>query len=237
MKTRADAPPDFFTAEAKGLRWLGEVTPAGGPHVPRVLDVERHSITIERVDTVPWSHAHDETFGRALATLHRAGASTFGAPWAGYIGPLPLDNTPSDDWEEFYATRRVEPYLDALDERDRRTIRGVLDRIDQLSGPPEPPSRIHGDLWRGNVLASADGRTWVIDPAAHGGHRETDLAMMRLFGGFGPRAYDAYDEAFPLGDGWRDRIALHQLHPLLVHVSLFGDAYREQAIAAARWYE
>ena len=105
-----------------------------------------------------------------------------------------------------------------------------------IAGAAEPPARIHGDLWRGNVLAGVDGTPWVIDPAAHGGHRETDLAMMRLFGGFGPRAYPAYCEAFPLAAGHEERVALHQLHPLLVHAALFGSGYGEQAVAAARRY-
>ena len=112
----------------------------------------------------------------------------------------------------------------------------MLSRVEEFTGPPESPARIHGDLWRGNVLADPSGTPWVIDPAAHGGHRETDLAMMRLFGGFGERCYAAYHEAFPLADGWRERVALHQLHPLLVHCVLFGGAYVDQALAAARCY-
>jgi fructosamine-3-kinase len=109
-------------------------------------------------------------------------------------------------------------------------------RIEQIAGPVEPPSRIHGDLWRGNVLASSDGRTWLIDPAAHGGHRETDLAMMRLFGGFGARCYAAYEEVFPLSVGREDRVALHQLHPLLVHAVIFGGHYGAEALRAAQRY-
>ena len=240
VKRRADAPPDFFTAEATGLEWLAQATAHGGPNVPRVLAVARDEIQLERIDTAPWSPRADESFGRALAAMHRLGASTFGAPADGYIGPLPLDNTPSDDWPSFYVTRRLEPYVrQAVDRgslpRDAiRTFDELAARIDELSGPAEPPARIHGDLWRGNVLASADGRTWVIDPAAHGGHRETDLAMMRLFGGFGPRCYGAYDEAFPLAAGHEDRAALHQLHPLLVHAVLFGSSYGADALRAAR---
>src|SRR6476620_6121812 len=127
--------------------------------------------------------------------MHQQGAPTFGAPANGYIGPLPLDNTSSDDWPSFYVERRLEPYLrQAIDrgsmpDHASATFDRLFARIHDVAGPSEPPSRIHGDLWRGNVLASTDGRTWIIDPAAHGGHRETDLAMMRLFGGFGTRCY------------------------------------------------
>jgi fructosamine-3-kinase len=240
VKRRADAPPDFFPSEASGLEWLGEAMPHGGPNVPRVLEVGRNEIQLERIDAAPWSPQADESFGRALAAMHRLGASMFGGPANGYIGPLPLDNTPSDDWPSFYVMRRIEPYVrQAVDQgslpRDAvSTFDQLTDRIHRISGPAEPPARIHGDLWRGNVLASSDGRTWVIDPAAHGGHRETDLAMMRLFGGFGPRCYAAYDEAFPLAAGHEDRVALHQLHPLLVHAVLFGASYGADPLHAAR---
>jgi fructosamine-3-kinase len=118
----------------------------------------------------------------------------------------------------------------------RATFDRLFSRIQDVAGPSEPPSRIHGDLWRGNVLGSVDGRTWVIDPAAHGGHRETDLAMMRLFGGFGPRCYAAYEEVHPLAEGHRERVALHQLHPLLVHAVVFGSTYGSDALRAARTY-
>ena len=123
---------------------------------------------------------------------------------------------------------------ETLSAADVRLVETVCSHIGALAGPPEPPSRIHGDCWSGNVLW-ADGRGWLIDPAAHGGHRETDLAMLRLFGA--PHLDEllaSYDEAAPPADGWRERIPLHQLHPLLVHVCLFGTAYREGALTAAR---
>ncbi len=110
----------------------------------------------------------------------------------------------------------------------------VIDKIDELAGPPEPPARIHGDLWSGNVLWSG-GKGWLIDPAAHGGHRETDLAMLALFGApYRDEILAAYDAVTPLAAGWRARVPLHQLHPLLVHACLFGEPYGAQAGAAAR---
>jgi fructosamine-3-kinase len=105
-----------------------------------------------------------------------------------------------------------------------------------LAGPAEPPARLHGDLWGGNVLGGADGRAWLIDPAAYGGHREVDLAMLRLFGSPGPRVFDAYAEASPLAPGHEDRVGLWQLFPLLVHAVLFGGGYGSSAEAAARRY-
>ena len=122
----------------------------------------------------------------------------------------------------------------ALRSEDARLVEAVIDRIGSLAGPAEPPSRIHGDCWSGNVLWS-DGRGWLIDPAAHGGHRETDLAMLALFGApFLDRILACYEEIAPLAPGWRNRVPLHQLHPLLVHVCLFGTSYRPAALDAAR---
>lgn len=194
--------------------------------------------------TGPWTAASDERFGREMASLHSAGAPRFG--WAehptGFIGPLAQSNEPAASWPTFYAERRVLPFVrravddGTLDRQEAAVIEALCQRLPALAGPPEPPARLHGDLWRGNVLADRDGRPWIIDPAAHGGHRETDLAMMRLFGGFGEACYRAYDEASPLAAGWLDRVPLHQLHPLLVHAVLFGRGYANQAIAAGRTY-
>src|SRR5690606_4496338 len=124
-------------------------------------------------------------------------------------------------WPEFYATRRVLPYLKAARDRgalsaeEATPIENVVRRIDELAGPPEPPARIHGDLWSGNLVWGSDGAVHLIDPAAHGGHRETDLAMLALFGApHLQRVLEGYEEVAPLAHGWRDRVALHQLHPL-----------------------
>jgi fructosamine-3-kinase len=173
--------------------------------------------------------------------LHAAGAADFGAPWRGFIASLPLDNTPSGTgWPHWYASRRLLPYLTmavdagALRPEDGRLVEAVTERIESLAGPPEPPSRIHGDCWAGNVLWSGD-RGWLIDPAAHGGHRETDLAMLDLFGApHLDRILAGYNDTAPLAAGWRGRIPLHQLHPLLVHACLFGSSYREGVVSAAR---
>jgi fructosamine-3-kinase len=181
-----------------------------------------------------------ERFGRELAALHAFGADSFGAPWRGFIASLELPNDRSDAWAPWYAEHRLLPYCriaaDAgpLGRAECELIESVADRIVGLAGPVEPPSRIHGDCWSGNVLWSG-GRGWLIDPAAHGGHRETDLAMLDLFGlPHLDRVLAAYDEVTPLADGWRARIPLHQLHPLLVHVCLFGSGYVGPAVAAAR---
>jgi len=235
--TGDEAAATAFAAEANGLRWLGE---AGAVPVPGVLGVSRDLLVIELLPPGRPTPEAAEEFGAALARTHAAGAPAFGAPWPGYIASLPLDNTPGTEWGSWYAERRLVPYLrkahddGVLADADLSLAETVVNRIGELAGPPEPPSRIHGDLWAGNVLWSG-GRGWLIDPAAHGGHRETDLAMLALFGApHLERIIGGYTAAAPLAGGWRQRVPLHQLHPLLVHVCLFGGSYAAQLRAAAR---
>jgi fructosamine-3-kinase len=238
IKTRAHAPADFFPSEARGLAWLGE---AGGVDVPAVLAAEADCLILSWVETGRPSTDAAEHLGRALAVTHRAGAASFGAEADGYIGTLPLPNRTAPTWPEFYATRRVLPYLKLARDRgsvsaeDADAVESVVRRITELAGPEEPPARLHGDLWSGNVLWGQDGRAWLVDPAAYGGHRETDLAMLALFGlPQLSRVLAAYDDEAPLADGWEDRVALHQLFPLLVHAALFGGGYGARAGEAAR---
>jgi fructosamine-3-kinase len=226
-----------FEAEACGLRWLGE---AGAVPIPEVLGWDDAALVISWVPEDAPDGQAAEGFGRDLARLHAAGAGAFGASWPGSIAGLPLPNDRADSWPKWYATQRVLPYArlardaGSLTSADVRLIETVAARIPDLAGPAEPPSRIHGDCWSGNVLWSGQ-RGWLIDPAAHGGHRETDLAMLALFGApFLARVIASYEEVAPLAPGWRNRVPLHQLHPLLVHVCLFGTAYRASALDAAR---
>jgi fructosamine-3-kinase len=227
-----------FAAEANGLRWLAE---AAAVPVPEVLAVGPEALVISMIAPGPATAEAAFGFGTDLARLHAAGAGGFGAPWPGFIASLPLDNTPdAADWPHWYAQRRLLPFLTravdagALWSQEARLVEEVVDRIGSLAGPAEPPSRIHGDCWAGNVLWSG-GRGWLIDPAAHGGHRETDLAMLALFGAPDlDRILAGYNDTVPLAAGWRSRIPLHQLHPLLVHACLYGASYREQVRSAAR---
>jgi fructosamine-3-kinase len=239
MKTLPHAPDDFFAAEARGLVWLDE---AGGVSVPEVLAVDKDCLILRWVE--PGRNTSDAAaeLGRALAVTHAAGAPSYGLDRDGYIGRLPLPNRPADTWAEFFAVRRVLPYLrlardrGAITDTDAAAVERVVPRLAGLV-PEEPPARLHGDLWNGNVLWGPDHRAWVIDPAAHGGHRESDLAMLALFGlPHLPRVLDAYAEAAPLAEGWADRVALHQLFPLLVHACLFGGGYGARAAEAARRY-
>jgi len=235
-----------FDAEARGLRWLGE---AGAVGVPEVLGWDDATLVVSQIPPGRADAAAAERLGRELARLHGAGAPRFGAPWPGFIASLFLPNdqpTPASatsgpvTWPDWYRACRVLPYLrlavDAgtLSGADARLVESAAARAADVAGPDEPPSRIHGDLWSGNVLWSGGGG-WLIDPAAHGGHRETDLAMLVLFGApYLDQIVGAYTETAPLADGWRKRIPLHQLHPLLVHACLFGASYAGQVRAAAR---
>jgi fructosamine-3-kinase len=229
-----------FSLEAAGLTWLAE---AGAVPVPGVIAVADAFLVLEWVAEEAASKPAAERFGAELAGLHASGARRFGAPWPGVIAGLPLPNEQADDWPGWYAAARLMPYVRIARERgglssaDARLIETVAERLADGSietGPPEPPSRIHGDCWSGNVVWSR-GRGWLIDPAAHGGNRETDLAMLDLFGApYLSQILGRYQDVAPLAEGWRERVPLHQLHPLLVHVCLFGSAYRDAALAAAR---
>ena len=242
MVKRAEA-PGAVLAEAAGLRWLGD---AGTVHVPAVRGLDEQWLITDRVRTGPPSAQAAVRFGRELAALHASGAPAFGAPPPGgpteaYIGLAPMRNVPAADWPNWYAGQRVLPYLRSavetgtLEHAEAAVVERICERLPELAGPTEPPARLHGDLWNGNVLWGADGHVRLIDPAAHGGHRETDLAMLRLFGcPYLTEVLAGYGEVAPLAPGWTARIGLHQLFPLLVHVVLFGRGYAEQALSAAR---
>jgi fructosamine-3-kinase len=218
---RAPAP-----LEAAGLRWLAEA----GARVPAVLEERPHELVLERITTGSLSPSGEEELGRMLATVHLAGAAAFGslpAPGRFFVGRCELESPEGDDWNDYYLQHRCLPLAHRVGLA--REVEGVV-----VDAPSEPPARLHGDLWSGNVLADRTGRPWLIDPAAYGGHREVDLAMLDLFGHIPERTIAGYQEVSPLADGWRERIALWQLFPLLVHAVLFGGGYLRQSHELAR---
>ncbi len=251
VKRRPGAPPGFLEAEAAGLRWLARAE--GGVPVAAVLAVEPGRLVLERVPAGPATAAAARTLGTRLAATHRSGADWFGQGPPGWTGDgfvgdarLSLPARPPASWGSFFARERVAPYLraardtGALDAAGARPVERVCERLDrgdpELTGPPEPVARLHGDLWSGNVLWSPAGAV-LVDCAAHGGHRETDLAMLALFGlPHLAEVLAAYDDAWPLADGRRERVGLHQLFPLLVHAVLFGAGYGAQAASVAARY-
>ena len=243
LVAKSHGEPNAVKAEAASLEWLSQ--PAVVP-VPGLRALSDEWLLTDYIEPGASGPEAAEELGRGLARLHASGAPAFGSPPVGgpreaSIGLAEMYNVECETWPDFYANHRVEPYLRtavdraSLTDSQARTFGQVLGRLDDLAGPAEPPARLHGDLWSGNVLWSAQGPAWLIDPAAHGGHRETDLAMLHLFGcSYLDRLLGAYQEVAPLADGWRHRIPLHQLFPLLVHTVLFGGAYAGQAAGAAR---
>jgi len=247
VKRRPGAPGAAPAVEAAGLRWLAA---AGGVRVCGVRAVLPDALVLDRVEVVPATADAAERFGRDLARTHAAGADGHGAAppgveGDGWIGdaPLPLGTTPGP-WGPWFAAQRVAPYLraardsGAVDAAGARTVEAVCERLtagdEALVAGGEQPARLHGDLWAGNVLFSAAGAV-LVDPAAHGGHPETDLAMLELFGL--PHldvVLAAYTEAAGTPPGRAARVPVHQLHPLLVHAVLFGGGYGARAVAAAR---
>lgn len=254
--------PDALRVEAAGLRWLAAAADAGGARVVRVLAEAPGRLEIERIAAGRATPAAARAFGRALALTHAAGAPSLGCAPPGWSGegriglahmPLrPPDPADPGSWGAFYATDRVLPFLrlavdrGAIEASRARTVERVAARLAAAEfDVPQPGAvrgavaRIHGDLWSGNVLwdAAAGGDAVLIDPAAHGGHAETDLAMLALFGqAHLSEIVIGYQEVSPLVGGWRARVALHHLHPLLVHAALFGGGYGREAVAAAARY-
>ena len=238
-KTHRDPPAGFFTTEASGLRWLREPGVVAVPEVLAVSDGADGSpprLVLEWIEESAGAAPKGEVeFGRSLARLHRTGAPSFGRQDRRTTGRLALPNDPCATWVEFFGERRLEVL--ARIARDRRALspstltklEQTIERLDVIGGPVEPPARLHGDLWAGNRLVDRSGRSWLIDPACHGGHREYDLAMMRLFGGFGPECFAGYADEWPLADGWDERVPLHQLAPLVVHAVKFGGGYAAAA--------
>ncbi len=226
IKHNSAAPVGMFAAEARDLAWLAET---GTVRVPRVIAHMEGWLALEWIERGAPTEKSWEQLGQNLAALHRAGAPRFGGP-EGWIATLPQAGGDYPDWATLYGEGRLYPQLRLMVDlgfaqgRAHR-IEALIDELPERVGPPEPPARLHGDLWRGNMIIGEDGAPVVVDPASYAGHREVDLAMMRLFGGFPERCFAACFEAWPLEPGWRERVPLYQLYFLMVHVNLFGEGW------------
>ncbi|MGY4646684.1 fructosamine kinase family protein [Mycobacterium sp. URHB0021] len=245
VKHNPNSPAGFFACEAAGLQWLSAAD--GGVRCARVIATDEHTLTLERLQSARPTRQHAHEFGRRLACTHDAGASAFGAPPDGWTGsgffgplqqPLPMSLVAHDVWGAFYARERLAPMAERAAPRlSGETQQAVTTAISRCwvgdFDDDDRPARIHGDLWSGNVMWTPDGVV-LIDPAAHGGHRETDLAMLALFGcPYFDEVVEGYQDQRALRDGWRERVGLHQLYPLLAHVALFGGGYEGQTRRAA----
>lgn len=222
-------------AEAEGL---GALSAAGGVTVPGVLDVGRVGETaylaLEWVELGSRTPAAQRRLGRGLAMQHRATSKTFGWHRHNTIGSTPQRNTPTDNWLDFYRTERLGFQLElarqnGLPGRRLEQGRKLAERLESFfTGYRPAASLLHGDLWSGNWGADAGGTPYIFDPAVYHGDREADLAMTRLFGGFGPDFYAAYEEQWPLAHGWEQRVDLYNLYHLLNHFNIFGAGYLAQ---------
>jgi len=230
VKTHENPPEGFFSTEAAGLQWLNAAEAVNVPKVILFSD-SPPCLALEWIDVGRSGKSNEADFGRQLARLHATTPACFGREDKRTTGSLALANEPSEQWSEFYMNNRLLPLAKiartrrALNERTIERIERLATMLEQFGACDEPPARLHGDLWAGNRLIDNKGNSWIIDPAAHGGHREFDLAMMRLFGGYGDACFSAYHEVYPLQPNWQERIALHQLAPLIVHAIKFGGSY------------
>jgi fructosamine-3-kinase len=265
VKSRADAADGEYAREAAGLRWLAEPRALQVPSVLEVAEhhlalewVEPGQLTemgaeelgrgLAAVHSAGAPHFGDPRAQEGSESRAHGGGGGEGGVHAGdgtadtRFGSLALPNHALPDWAEFYADCRLRPLARKaaaqgwLTDAAQRAIESICEHLGELAGPREPAARLHGDLWSGNVLADTHGRPWLIDPAVYGGHREVDLAMLRLFGAPSERVFAAYEEVAPLGEGWSERVALWQLAPMLVHGVLFGGGYCEAAERIARHY-
>jgi fructosamine-3-kinase len=245
LKYRQDAPDGYFATEARGLNALREGA-GDALRIPRVLgwgDAAEEApawLAMEWLEPGRRDRAFAEGLGRGLAALHAAPAEGWGWDEPNYIGSLPQENHPAGDWAAFWRARRLEPQLARARRAGRSPGReaewaALFERLPGLlaAGEEDGPSLLHGDLWSGNVLATAGGPA-LIDPSAYRGHGEVDLAMTELFGGFPDAFRAAYREAHPLRDGYARRRPAYQLYYLLVHVNLFGGGYVQQTADALR---
>lgn len=248
-KTHSDPPPGLFVTEALGLKSLVDTGAVRVPEVVAVTDGAGSAgpgsaplamLVLQWVDHTRGAAPDEQAFGAELAAMHQTGFPCFGRPDQRPTGSRQLPTTPSVSWAEFYAGCRLLPLSrmasnsQSLDPATIARVEQVAAQLERFGAADEPPALIHGDLWAGNRLVDRWGASWLVDPAVHGGHREFDLAMMDLFGGFSPDVFAAYNDVHPLADGWQQRVPLHQLAPLMVHAIKFGGSYRQATSAAVQ---
>ena len=253
MKANAKNNAAFFTAEADGLTAIGATHTIATPKIICTgtddgEDVGYSFLLLNYIESGEKNKDFWEAFAKDLAALHKADttnmlpdkSTSFGFFQDNFIGARPQKNTPTRTWIEFFRDNRLAPQFRDADSyfspSDREKITKLLDNLDRFLIEPEKPSLLHGDLWTGNVMCSADGKPILIDPACYIGHREADLAMTQLFGGFPQDFYDTYNQAYPLQPGYEDRRDLYNLYQLLNHLNLFGPTYLEPVLSIVGEY-
>lgn len=230
----AEKYPGMFEAESKGLDLLKST------HTFRIPDVHftgdhrgQAFILMEYISSSASGEANWEEFGISLSKLHQQYSTFFGLEYDNYIGSLPQLNKNKNNWAEFFIENRLmvqqKSAMDSkrIDSNTSKMLDKLYSKMEQLF-PNEKPSLLHGDLWSGNFLNDENGKPVIVDPAVYYGHREMDIAMSKLFGGFNDQMYRNYNQEFPLENGWQERLDLCNLYPIMVHVNLFGGSYATQ---------
>ncbi|MDQ3193264.1 MAG: fructosamine kinase family protein [Bacteroidota bacterium] len=226
--------PGMFEAERKGLTLLNQQKALKIPFVITSGETENQAfLLLEYIESGSKAENFWNDFGKSLATLHKTTAPEFGLDHDNYIGSLAQSNLQNKSWTSFFIQERLEPQIKLARDKgqiETKIIEGFASLYKKLEEIfiPEPPALIHGDLWSGNFTTTEKGLPCIFDPAVYFGHREMDIAMSRLFGGFDQQFYNSYNSHFPLQKGWEERIDICNLYPLLVHVNLFGGGYLQQ---------
>jgi protein-ribulosamine 3-kinase len=226
--------PGMFAAEARGLTILEKAACIKVPKVLYYSETDIYSfLVLDFIQSLAPAGNFWQLFGQKLALLHQKTSPDFGLDHDNYIGSLSQSNKNHRLWTDFFVAERLQPQVKMafdgrlLDNQDLRRMESLYKKLPEIL-PVEPPSLIHGDLWSGNYMVGSDGNPCIIDPAVYYGHREMDIAMSKLFGGFSMEFYRSYNEEYPMEKGWERRVELNQLYPLLVHVNLFGGGYSRQ---------
>lgn len=232
--------PGMFECEADGLLFLQRNSEFDIPTpIATGITNETQWILMENIKPSSKQLNFWEDFGRDLANMHRNTQENFGYSRDNYLGSLPQKNDPKASWAEFFVSERLEPQLKMAKDKGEasdemvRLFEKLFGRAERYF-PVEKPAAIHGDMWTGNFMTDGQGKATIFDPAAYYGHREMDLGMSKLFGGFDKKFYEAYNEAFPLESGWEDRLDIANLYPLLAHLNLFGGSYAFQIMSILR---
>ncbi len=238
----AAAFPDMFENEAKGLKILAETKTIDIPEVIDTAETSNYAyLLLQYIETGSTSIKFWNDFGTKLADLHRNTCEFFGHDHDNYIGSLVQKNHFHPDFFSFFISERIEPQLTearnkgAFSQSETRYFDSLFKKLPDII-PIEKPALIHGDLWSGNFMVSAEGLPYLIDPAVYFGHREADIAMTQLFGGFDQEFYNTYNQAWPMEKDWQKRMDIFNLYPLLVHVNLFGGSYARQVLQIIRQF-
>jgi fructosamine-3-kinase len=232
----ADRFPGMFESEAKGLDILRNGSQLTVPSVIGFDQTEKHAfLLLELITSAPKASNFWEDFALRLAALHRNTSKYYGLDHDNYMGSLSQSNRQNEDWYIFFIEERLDKQV-KLGRDNGEIPPNIVRHFEKLYRvlpeliPDEPPALLHGDLWSGNFMTGPDGKACLIDPAVYYGHRESDIAMTQLFGGFSNDFYQAYNRAYPLSKNWEKRVELLNLYPLLIHVNLFGGGYLGQVV-------